>query len=197
MAYELLVLDLDGTLTNSKKEITAPTREALMDLQKRGKKVVLASGRPTKGIEPLAEELDLATYGSYILSFNGACITDCGTNTVVFNQCVDPKYLTQLHGIAKENGIGLVAFDGGTLVSAFEPNEFVAIEARINKLNIEVSPNFVERIDFPMNKILLPGEPAILEKLEVDLKEKYGKELSIFRSEPYFLELNPQNNDKA
>ncbi|HJF93171.1 MAG TPA: HAD hydrolase family protein, partial [Lachnoclostridium phocaeense] len=43
MDYQVLVLDLDGTLTNSKKEITPATLEALIDIQKMGKKVVLAS----------------------------------------------------------------------------------------------------------------------------------------------------------
>ena len=46
MDYQILVLDLDGTLTNSKKEITQPTLEALIEIQEAGKKVVLASGRP-------------------------------------------------------------------------------------------------------------------------------------------------------
>ena len=47
MNYEVLVLDLDGTLTNSEKKITEPTKEALLDIQQKGKIVVLASGRPT------------------------------------------------------------------------------------------------------------------------------------------------------
>ena len=38
---KVLVLDIDGTLTNSKKEITEPTRQALIDIQKNGKTVVL------------------------------------------------------------------------------------------------------------------------------------------------------------
>ena len=45
MQYQVIVLDLDGTLTNSKKEITEPTRQALIDIQKNGKTVVLASGQ--------------------------------------------------------------------------------------------------------------------------------------------------------
>lgn len=57
MNYQLLALDLDGTLTNSRKEITPSTRDALIDIQKNGKKVVLASGRPSQGVLPLAEEL--------------------------------------------------------------------------------------------------------------------------------------------
>ena len=42
MNYEMIVLDLDGTLTNRNKEITPRTKEALMEAQKRGKIVVLA-----------------------------------------------------------------------------------------------------------------------------------------------------------
>ena len=51
MKYKLVVLDLDGTLTNSKKEITARNRETLIRIQEQGVRLVLASGRPTYGID--------------------------------------------------------------------------------------------------------------------------------------------------
>ena len=54
MKYKLIVLDLDGTLTNSKKVITARNRETLIRVQEQGIRLVLASGRPTYGIVPLA-----------------------------------------------------------------------------------------------------------------------------------------------
>ena len=63
MTYDILVLDLDGTLTNSEKKITPPTREALIEIQQNGKKVVLASGRPTPGVVSLAKELHLGEIG--------------------------------------------------------------------------------------------------------------------------------------
>ena len=34
MAYEVIALDLDGTLTNSQKVITEPTRRGLIELRK-------------------------------------------------------------------------------------------------------------------------------------------------------------------
>ena len=43
MKYKLVVLDLDGTLTNSKKEITARNRETLIRIQEQGVRLVLAS----------------------------------------------------------------------------------------------------------------------------------------------------------
>ena len=47
MKYKLLVLDLDGTLTNKQKKITPHTKETLLKIQEQGVKIVLASGRPT------------------------------------------------------------------------------------------------------------------------------------------------------
>ena len=85
MDYKIIVLDLDGTLTNRDKVITPRTKEALMKAQEAGKIVVLASGRPTAGVEPLAKELDLARFGSYILSYNGGMITNCKTGEVIFS----------------------------------------------------------------------------------------------------------------
>ena len=57
--YRLLVLDLDGTLTNSKKEISPRNLRTLLRLQQSGVRLVLASGRPTYGIVPLAEQLQM------------------------------------------------------------------------------------------------------------------------------------------
>ena len=71
MDYKIIVLDLDGTLTNRDKIITPRTKEALMKAQEAGNVVVLASGRPPAVVEPLARELELSRFGSYILSYNG------------------------------------------------------------------------------------------------------------------------------
>ena len=71
MQYKVLALDLDGTLTNTEKVITPRTKAALQEAARRGVCIVLASGRPTVGIEPLARELELQKYGGCILSYNG------------------------------------------------------------------------------------------------------------------------------
>ena len=89
MDYKIIVLDLDGTLTNRDKIITPRTRDALMEAQKAGNIVVLASGRPTPGVEPLARELEMDRFGSYILSYNGGMITNCTTGNALM-QSLNP-----------------------------------------------------------------------------------------------------------
>ena len=63
-----IALDLDGTLTNHEKVITPLTKKALLEAQEKGISIILASGRPTYGIAPLADELGLDTKGGYILA---------------------------------------------------------------------------------------------------------------------------------
>ena len=59
MQEKILVLDIDGTLTNSKKEITEATKRGIWNILQHGHKVILASGRPTPGMRGCEEELEL------------------------------------------------------------------------------------------------------------------------------------------
>ena len=84
--YKILALDLDGTLTNSKKEITPHTLDVLIKVQQKGIRLVLASGRPIPGIMPLAEQLHLKEYGGFILAFNGGLIIDCASGEPIYQK---------------------------------------------------------------------------------------------------------------
>ncbi len=74
MKYKLLVLDVDGTLLNDEREISKRTLAALLKVQQMGVRIVLASGRPTYGLMPLAKTLELGNYGGFVLSKEKALI---------------------------------------------------------------------------------------------------------------------------
>lgn len=197
MEKKVLVLDIDGTLTNSQKEITDNTRQAIWDAVVRGHEVMLASGRPTPGMRRYEEELELARYGGYLLSFNGARIVECRTGEVVYQRTLPNVLVPGLYRYARERHMGLITYLGDTVISAFEPDEYVQLEARINGLLIRVVENFPHFVDFDIQKCLLtaPGEQAAV--YERELQEKYGPTASIYRSEPFFVEVMPQGVSKA
>lgn len=197
MDKKVLVLDIDGTLTNSRKEITDKTRKAIWDAVLRGHKVMLASGRPTPGMRRYEEELELARYGGYLLSFNGARIVECRSGDVIYQRNLPLNLVPGLYRYARERHMGLITYLWDTVISAFETDEYVQLEARINGLPIRVVENFPEFVDFDIQKCLLtaPGEQAAV--YEKELQEKYGASASIYRSEPFFVEVMPQGVDKA
>ncbi|MFI3172611.1 MAG: Cof-type HAD-IIB family hydrolase [Eubacteriales bacterium] len=197
MSYEMLVLDLDGTLTNSEKKISPATKAAIRKVQEMGKYVVLASGRPTYGIVPLAEELELAKYGGYILSFNGGKIINCRTHDVIYNKFIRPEYIAPICEYVQDFDANVISYTDSEIISAFAPNHETHIEARINKMPIQQVDNFASHIDFPINKLLVTGNADLLAEMEISLRRKYRSSLNIFRSEPFFIEIMPQKIDKA
>ena len=197
MQEKVLVLDIDGTLTNSKKEITEATKQGIWNILQHGHKVILASGRPTPGMRKCEEELELKKYGGYLLSFNGARIVECKTGEVVYQRTLPLSIVPGLYEFAKANGCGLITYQGPGVISAFEPDDYVQLEARINGIPIKVVDNFVEYVNFDINKCLMTAPEEIAPELEKQLQEKYSDVASIYRSEPYFLELVPLGIDKA
>lgn len=80
---KILFLDLDGTLLNDDKEITAGNLTAIHEALAMGHKVVVASGRATVSMLKLAEQMGLTGEGCYAITFNGACIYDLCRQTPV------------------------------------------------------------------------------------------------------------------
>lgn len=198
-SYEIIVLDLDGTLTNRDKVITPKTKQRLMELQERGKKIVLASGRPTPGVLPLARELELAKYGSYILSFNGGRITNCKTGEIIFSRSLPQEANQKIIRLAEEEQVGLLSYDeaGAKLLTNQSDSPYAKLEARINGMELVQVDDMEAAITYPVPKYLMMEDGDYLAMVEPRVKAAMGKNFSVYRSEPFFLEVLPRGIDKA
>ena len=197
MGFRVLVLDLDGTLTNSKKEVTPRTLEALLEVQKRGVKIVLASGRPTYGVAPVADELGLDKYGGYILSYNGGEIVNWQTKEILYENILDPVLIPYLYWCAKKNNFAIVTYHNEFVLTESPEDEYVLKEALLNGMKIKPVEHFLSAITFPITKCLIVGEPSRLIVLEKEMFDQLKGRMGVYRSEPYFLELVPKGIDKA
>ncbi len=195
--YKLIVLDIDGTLTNDEKKISTKTKQSILEIQQRGLKVVIASGRPTCGIIPLARELEFEKYGSYILSYNGGMITNCGTGEVIFSRSLPNGVLKDAYNFAKEFGAEIITYQGNDIISEIDSNKYMNVESKINSMNINNVGNMLDYVNFDVPKCLLLGDGERMGELEPILRERLGESANVFRSEPFFLEVMPAKVDKA
>jgi Cof subfamily protein (haloacid dehalogenase superfamily) len=76
-----IVLDLDGTLLNSKKQVSSRNLNVVLKLFKSGKKIIIATARPPRSVETFLpkELLDICSFVFY----NGALVCD---NKIGFEQ---------------------------------------------------------------------------------------------------------------
>lgn len=197
MDYNIIVLDLDGTLTNRDKVITPRTKAALMKAQEAGKIVVLASGRPTAGVQPLAEELELACFGSYILSYNGGMITDCRTGEAVFSALLPLESNQKIIGLAKEHRVDILTYEGGDIITNNAKCPYAVIESNINHLPLRQVDDMEKYVNFQVPKFLMLDDGDYLAAVEAKVKAAMGRDYSVYRSEEFFLEIMPKGIDKA
>ncbi len=197
MDYKILVLDIDGTLTNSKKEITPRTRAALRKAQEKGVKVVLASGRPTYGIMPVAGELELERFGGYILSFNGGQIINAQTGEAIYQKTLPPQMPALLYDLSQEYKTNIMTYLDQTVITPKKDDQYVELESSINKMEVRQVEDFKAFVNFPVTKCLMVEDGDYLAQVEQKVKARLGDTLSVLRSEPFFLEIMPKNIDKA
>ena len=197
--YDALILDVDGTLVGSDKQISENTRQALIEAQNRGKTIAIASGRSIAGIRREAARISLEQYGGYVIAYNGGTVINCKTGECIFNQTLDPQVIRPIYEEARALNLGITVCRDQTkeLISGNGINEYIELDARACGLTITEVKDLPKAVDFPINKILLSGVPDCIADAEKYLREKYAEKLNIFRSDPFFLEIMPKHLDKG
>ncbi len=198
MKYKLLVLDVDGTLLNSNKEITPATLSTLLKVQQMGVQIVLASGRSTHGLMPIAKTLELDKYNGYILSYNGGQIFSMQTGELLFERRINPELIPYLEKKADKNNFAILTYHKDTLFTNNANDPHVQDEAERNKMQIKEVKPFAEAITFsPCKCMLVSDDEEALTGLEKHWKKRLDGVLDVFRSESYFLEVVPPSINKA
>lgn len=100
--YQLVAIDLDGTLLNSYGEVSQKNKESIQRVVQKGVQVVLTSGRPIASIKSLALECGC---GPYIICGNGAITYHIEKNEVVYNRFLEKAKVLQIIKICEENSI--------------------------------------------------------------------------------------------
>jgi len=195
MQYKMLVLDLDDTLLTDDYQISNRNKTRLLEAQKRGVYVVLASGRPTQAMMKYAKELELDKYNSYIISYNGGIITDIKNDNSIFEQTLSIEEIHDLHDFSVNNKLHILTYKNNQIISETE-SEFIDIEKKLTGMSINKVNCFKSEMNQSAVKCILLDEPIRLKNFEEELK-RVKKDLSVAISKPFFLEVMPKGIDKS
>ena len=100
--YQLVAIDLDGTLLNSYGEVSPKNKQAIQKAVEKGMQVVLTSGRPIASVKSLALECGC---GPYIICGNGAITYNIEKKEVIYNRFLEKAKVLQIIKICEENSI--------------------------------------------------------------------------------------------
>lgn len=220
MNIKAIVMDMDGTLLNSKDQIPSKTREALIECQKKGIKVILASGRNYGRIKPYLDELEIEKYNGLLIEINGIATFDFETmERTILRQMKSDEVYPIFSYLMTLNVESIAVYDDGLF--DYMPREIYEMKKELRKtLNLpEDYPwtagawnwfadmrggyprqKFVQRvdeIDCAINKFQILQEKEVLDDIEKQLVQKYSDKFEVFRTTPRQIEMGPKGYTKG
>ena len=203
-----IVMDVDGTLTNGKKQITEKTKEVLLKAQSKGIKLILASGRPTTGLIGFAKELEMDKNNGLLVSFNGSKVVDCETFEELFNEpmsieegkaVLEHMKKFEVRPMVDKGEYMLVnnVFDNKIYARNGQEINIIEYESRGGNYKLCEIDDLAEYIDYPLNKILTAGQPDYLKEHYREMMEPFKDKLSCMFTADFYFEFTAKGIDKA
>ena len=187
----VLALDLDGTLTNDQKIVPPRTRAALDAAAAAGVTIVLASGRPTAGITPLANDLGLPAKGGCILAYNGGAIVDCKSGEVLYQKRLAPELVPELCAFAAKEDFAILTYNKEGVVTERPEDPWAAKEGFTCHLPMIRVDDLAAYVDYPVCKMLLTLDPARRDEVCAKGRAQFAGRADLYPSSPFFIEAVP------
>ncbi|KUI99174.1 sugar-phosphatase [Vibrio sp. MEBiC08052] len=193
--YKLIGLDMDGTLLNSQKQISARTQAAIQAAKDKGVQIVLSSGRPIEGLRAYLDLLGLNREHDYVVHYNGSFVENVLTGEIIRQQVVSAADVKTIGRTARALNVNTHAFSQRLGLITPKSTEYTRLEAQINGIEIHEIDFETLDDDHPMIKAMIVDEPEKLAQAYRNLPAAVVEQFTIVQSAPYFLEfLNPQSN---
>ncbi len=110
---KLVATDIDGTILGKSRVFTDGVRNCIRELESKGIKVVLVTGRMHAAAKKIAEALDMKTP---VVSYQGGLIIDTD-NTVLYEKLIPEPIVDRILAWAKENNVHINFYSNDTLYS--------------------------------------------------------------------------------
>lgn len=190
---KLIAIDIDGTLLNSRLEISPRTRRAIERVRAQGVMIVPATGRCPTATQAIMGRLDIAGPGVFL---QGLLVLDAG-GSVIYEKLMIPQTVRQVIAFAKEMKVTPLIYSGSRII----------VEARTYYADAltpygEPAPEVISPLEsvpgsMPVHKLLLLEEPSLITKVRREIAQILDGEASITQALPLAIEILPHDTSKG
>ncbi len=188
---KLLALDLDGTLLNSRGEISEKNIEAIRQAEEKGVLVSITTGRRFRDALPVANQLQL---NAPVICHNGALLKYADSLETVAVSILSPETVYEILRVGKRfggdallsadpSGKGILLYD--SISEANVPlQKYIAWSKRLHGAEAEESVHYVENLeavvkDYETVHVSFSGACASMAHLEMVLRDELDSSATI------------------
>lgn len=200
METKILFLDLDGTLLNDRKKITAGNRAALDKALAAGHRVVIATGRPLRSAVDKSRELGLTAEGCFVIAYNGGVVYDVCGERIVFEKSIASDTACAIARLVDSRNVHVQTYDhDAVIVNPKWDDEALGRYCSMISLGKRVEPTFPEKLGHNPPKVLAVSytDHEALETVAADIRREFSSEVDCFFSCKELLEIVPKGMNKG
>ena len=196
MKYKLIAMDMDGTLLNTKKNVSERTREVLKKAENSGVKLVICTGRIFTSALSYAR---IVGTKAPIIASNGAYIREKDRNEIIYSKEMGKKELVKIVDMAKSFEMYPQLFTDDTIFSEklihvssnySKWNESLPENERIKISIVEDLSKVIEEYDGKILKVVISSEEVV--KLG-ELRQMISEDMDVSIVSSYFNNIEIMN----
>lgn len=200
MKLKCVICDIDGTLLPPDQGfcISKEVEAALIELQRQGMCLILASARIFQGVMPIAKQVHMEKYGGYILSSNGAYAYDVKNKCKLFCHGIQQKDAQNMWSLFQEKGLDFaIAQPNGMVASGYSKG------FELDHYNCDVDYCITHHpqklVKEEISKCSASGTPEEIDRCFDELKHLVERDYpyQVVRSTPYFVDIIQKECGKA
>jgi Cof subfamily protein (haloacid dehalogenase superfamily) len=177
----LIALDLDGTLLDSRKRISARTVKALRLLPEVGVQVVVASARPPRSCRAIYQGLGLSTWQ---INYNGALIWDPSSDRLVRHWPMSGAMVHRMATLARQlvPGVQVAAEVVDRWYTDRQDPYRTTVTGKLFRPDVVAPMESWSRQE--TTKLMFLAAPRKVARIREALRKRYGQEAKVVHADP-------------
>ncbi|GAM80625.1 predicted hydrolases of the HAD superfamily [Lactococcus lactis subsp. lactis] len=196
LMIKLVAIDLDGTLLDPNRQITAEVKTAVKKAKAAGVKIVITTGRPLPGVVDILKALELTDQSDYVITYNGGLVQRA-TGEEFIKETLSSEDWLDLDAAARKIGLPIHAI---TREGIYTPNHdvgrYTVQEAQMVKMPLYIrQPEDIAALEIA--KVMMVDEPAALDDGIAYLPFEFFERYNVVKSTPFYLEFMNKKASKG
>ena len=189
----LLVSDVDGTLVDKEKRLTAPTADAVRRLEAAGCAFTIISARPRSGMMPIADTLAI---DRPMGAFNGGIVFH-RDGRVDEHHVIDPEAARGVFALVDGAAVDRWVFADDRWHASTDQGVHVDHERLASNQDPIVQDRFDDLLDHADKITFVSDDPALLKALHEKCAAAFGERATIAQSQTYYLDVTALQANKG
>jgi Cof subfamily protein (haloacid dehalogenase superfamily) len=190
---QLVAIDMDGTLLNSRHQLSPGNEAALRRAQEAGIQIVFATGKTRTSAIPIIDKLKLATPGVYS---QGLVVYD-GDGSILYERRLAGSLARKVADFVQEANCSMVAYSGDDIVTSVRDaytDVFIKYHEPAPIAYGSWTAVFAAR---PINKFIIVSTRERIDQIRPRLEQAIGHEATIVQALDYMVEILPPGASKG